>query len=244
MEVFDKVNQKTLDRRDRQLSLLGVGMILILGGGMALLMYPTVFGKAAVIPVAPSRTLFFGFCGLCILMVVYLLNRMFVVQNLRASLIGEREQLARVLQQSSSELLGTLMGFSHFQDRLIMDFRRTTQTNEPLSIVLVRLNLSKPFADGPQAQVAIGDAAKVLSRKLRAEDSLYRLSTEVFGIVLPATAQAVAQSAASRLSDGLADASGASNRFAAEIQVMNYPDHVKTASEMERRASSMMSKDR
>src|ERR1019366_3004326 len=164
MQVFDKVSQKTIDRRDQQLSVLAVIMVAILGGRMALLMYPTVFGKAAVIPVAPSRTLFFGFCGLCILMVVYLLNRMFVVQNLRASLIEEREQLARVLEQSSSELLGTLMGFSHFQDRLIMDFRRTTQINEPLSLVLVRLNLSKPFADAPQAQVAIGDAAKVLSR--------------------------------------------------------------------------------
>ena len=111
-------------------------------------------------------------------MVVYLVNRMFVVRNLRASLVEEREQLAQVLQQSSAELLGTLMGFSHFQDRLTMDFRRATQTNEPLSLLLVRVNPSKMFAQGPQAQVALGDAAKVLSRKLRMEDSLYRL---VFG---------------------------------------------------------------
>ena len=144
MEVFDKVSQKTLDRRDRQLSVLALVMVIILGGGMALLMYPMVFGRAAVIPVAPSRTLFFGFCALCILMVAYLVNRMFVVRNLRATLIEEREQLAQVLQQSSAELLGTLMGFSHFQDRLAMDFRRATQTNEPLSLLLVRV---KPFQD-------------------------------------------------------------------------------------------------
>src|ERR1022692_3988282 len=114
MQVFDKVSQKTLDRRDQQLSILALIMVIILGGGMALLMYPTVFDKAAVIPVAPSRSLFYGFCALCMLMVVYLVNRMFVVRRLRASLLEERQQTAQALQQSSSELLGTLLGFSHF----------------------------------------------------------------------------------------------------------------------------------
>jgi PleD family two-component response regulator len=239
MEVFDKVNQHTIDRRDRQLSILALFMLIVLGGGMALLMYPTVFGKAAVIPVAPSKELFFGFCALCILMVVYLINRMRVVRNLRTSLIAEREQLAQMMQQSSAELLGTLLGFSHFQDRLTMDFRRAAQTNEPLSLLLVRVTPSKIFAQGPQAQVALGDAAKVLSRKLRAEDSLYRLSGEGFGIVLPGASDAMARHTADRLSEGLADASGASNRFTADIQVVNYPAHVKSASEMERRASSL-----
>jgi PleD family two-component response regulator len=243
MEVFDKVSQQTLDRRDRQLSLLALVMVVILGGGMALLMYPTVFGKSAVIPVAPSRPLFFGFCVLCILMVVYLVNRMFVVKQLRATLLEEREQLAHVLQRSSAELLGTLLGFSHFQDRLTMDFRRAAQTKEPLSLLLVRVNPSKLFAQGPQSEVALGDAAKVLSRKLRQEDSLYRLSAEVFGIVLPGITDSGARETAGRLSEGLADASGASNRFTADIQVINYPDQVNSASEMERRASAVAADD-
>jgi GGDEF domain-containing protein len=166
-----------------------------------------------------------------------------VVKNLRATLIEEREQLAQVLQQSSAELLGTLMGFSHFQDRLTMDFRRATQINEPLSMLLVHIKPSKMFAQGPQAQVALGDAAKVLSRKLRLEDSLYRLSTEVFGIVLPGATEAVAQQTANRLAEGLADASGASDRFTTDIQVVNYPDHVNSASEMERRAAAMVNQD-
>ncbi len=239
MQVFDKVSQKTIDRRDQQLSFLALIMVVILGGGMALLMYPTVFGRAAVIPVAPSRTLFYGFCALCILMVLYLVNRMRVVKNLRASLVEEREQLAQILQQSSAELLGTLMGFSHFQDRLTMDFRRAAQVGEPLSLLLVQVNPSEIFARGPQAELALGDAAKVLRRKLRAEDSLYRLSSEVFAIVLPGVADEAARQTAGRLSEGLADASGASNRYSAEIQVVNYPEHVKSASEMERRASAM-----
>jgi GGDEF domain-containing protein len=243
MEVFDEVSQHTLERRDRQLSILALIMVIILGGGMALLMYPTVFGKAAVIPVAPSKTLFFGFCALCILMVLYLVNRMVVVQRLRASLTEEREQLAHVQQQSSAELLGTLLGFSHFQDRLTMDFRRATQTSEPLSLLLVRVNPSEIFAQGPQSQVALADAAKVLNRKLRLEDSLYRLSDEVFGIVLPGATDELARQSANRLSEGLADASGASNRYTADIQVVSYPDHVKSASEMERRAAALVAED-
>ena len=119
-----------------------------------------------------------------------------------------------------------------------MDFRRAAQVNEPLSLLLVRINTSNLFAQGPQAQVALGDAAKVLSRKLRMEDSLYRLSSEVFGIVLPGATDAMARQTAERLSEGLADASGASNRFTSDIQVVNYPDHVSSASEMERRASA------
>lgn len=240
MELFDKVSQVTLDRRDRQLSILAVIMVVILGGGMALLMYPTVFGRTAVLQVAPSRTLFLGFCVLCVLMVAYLVNRMFVVHNLRESLMEEREQLAEVLQQSSAELLGTLMGFSHFQDRLAMDFRRATQTSEPLSLLLVRVIPLKIFAQGLQSQVALGDVAKVLSRKLRAEDSLYRLGDEVFGMVLPGATEEVAREAANRLTEGLADASGASNRFTAEVQVVNYPAQAHSASEMEHLASSLI----
>ncbi len=240
MEVFDKLNQQTLNRRDRQLFVLALGMILILGGGVALLMYPAVFGKTAGTVAPPSRPLFFGFCALCVLMMAYLVNRQHVVQRLRTRLLEEREQMAHLQERSSAELLGTLLGFSHFQDRLAMDFRRTTQTHEPLSLILVRLNPSKPFAQGPQAQVALGDAAKVLGRKLRSEDSLYRLSSGVFAIVLPDTSQALAQQAADRLSEGLAGASGASNRFTAEIQVVNYPEHVTTASEMERHAAALI----
>ena len=243
MQVFDKVSQQTIDRRDQQLSILALVMVIILGGGMALLMYPMVFGRTAVIQVAPSRTLFYGFCSLCLLMVLYLVNRMVVVRKLRATIVEDREQLAQVLQQSSAALLGTLQGFSHFQDRLTMDFRRAAQTSEPLSLLLVRVNPSILFAHGPQAEVALGDAAKVLSRKLRTEDSLYRLSSEVFGMMLPGVTSEAAEQTAERFSEGLADAAGASNRYSTEIQVVNYPEHVNSASEMERRAASLSTKE-
>jgi len=243
MDVFDNVNEQTLDRRDRQLSFLALLIIVILGLGMALLMYPAVFSKTVGANTPSLRILFFGFCALCVLLVAYLLDRHFVVQRLRKRLYEQRERMQRLLVQSSSELLGTLLGFSHFQDRLTMDFRRSTQTQDPLSLILVRLVLASPFSEGAEAQVALGDAAKVLSRKLRTEDSLYRLSSHVFGVVLPGMTEATATAAADRLSEGLSGASGASNRFTAEVEVVSYPQHVTTASEMERHASTMIAQD-
>jgi GGDEF domain-containing protein len=120
-----------------------------------------------------------------------------------------------------------------------MDFRRAAQVNEPLSLLLVHVKPSKVFAGGPQSEVALGDAAKVLSRKLRKEDSLYRLSSDLFGIMLPGASAEMAQQTANRLSEGLADAAGASNRYTVEIQVVNYPENVNSASELERRASAV-----
>jgi GGDEF domain-containing protein len=100
------------------------------------------------------------------------------------------------------------------------------------------------FAQGPQAQAALADAARVLTRKLSPEDLLYRLSSEVFGNVLPGATDTVARQSADRISEGLADTAGASNRFTAHIQVVNYPDHANSASEMERRASSLVNEER
>jgi GGDEF domain-containing protein len=242
MNVFDRVDQKTLDRRHWQLSMLALGMILVLGVGMALLMYPAFFGKPTGTVVRSPRALFYGFCTLCILMVAYLLNREYVVHRLRTKLVEEKREMARVLEQVSAELLGTLSGFSHFQDQLTMGFRRATQTQEPLSLILVRLELSRLFRAAPESQVAFGDAVKVLSRKLRGEDSLYRLSPEVFGIVLPNTLATEARLRSERLAESLADASGAGNRFSADIQVVNYPDDVTAAFEMERQAVAQITR--
>ena len=242
MKVSDRVDQEMLERRDWQLSTLALGMILVLAVGMALLIYPALLVESPGTLVRSSRALFYGFCSLCVLMVVYLLNRQYVVHRLRTKLLQEKREMARVLEQASAELLGTLPVFSHFQDQLTMGFRRATQTQEPLSLILVRLELSRLFKGAPEAQVAFGDAVKVLSRKLRGEDSLYRLSPEVFGIVLPNTPATEARLRSDRLAESLADASGASNRFCADIQVVNYPDDVTAGFEMESRAVALITR--
>jgi len=223
MNFFDKVDPKTLDRRHWQLSMLSLGMIIVLGAGLALLMYPAVFGGNAGPNGHTTRTLFFGFCALCVLVVAYLLNRQYVVHQLRKNLVEQKTEMVHLRQEASADLLGTVPGFSHFQDRLIMGFRRATQTGEPLSLVLVRLKPSPMFDSPAEVSVTLGDAARVLLRKLRTDDSLYHLSSAAFAMVLPSTCGADTNHVASRVEEGLADASGASNRFTFDMQVVNYP---------------------
>ena len=238
MDLFDKVDPKTLDRRHWQLSMLSLGMILVLGAGMALLMYPAVFGSNAAPSGHTTRTLFFGFCALCVLVVAYLLNRQYMVHQLRKNLVEQKTEMVHLRQEASADLLGTVPGFSHFQDRLIMGFRRAAQTSEPLSLVLVRLKPS-PTVDSPrEISIALRDAAKVLIRKLRTDDSLYLLSSSVFAIVLPSTCRADLNQVASRVTEGLIDASDAGSSFSFDIQVVNYPEQVSTAYEMERIADA------
>ena len=232
MDLFDKVDPKTLDRRHWQLSMLSLGMILVLGAGMALLMYPAVFGGPT------TRTLFFGFCALCVLMIAYLVDRQYVVYRLRKNVVEQQAQIARLRQEASANLLGTMPGFSRFQDRLTMGFRRAAQIGEPLSLVLVRLKPS-PAVDSPgDISIALMDAAKVLLRKLRTDDSLYLLSSSVFAIVLPSTCRADLNQVASRVTEGLIDASDAGSSFSFDIQVVIFFFKQKTAYEMERMADA------
>jgi len=233
MDFFDKVDPKTLDRRDWQLSMLSLGMIVVLGGGLALLMYPAVFGSNAASTGHTTRTLFFGFCALCVLTVAYLLNRQHVVQQLRRNLLEQKTEIMQLRQEASADMLETLAGFSHFQDQLTMGFRRAAQTGEPLSLVLVRLKPSPMFDSPLEVSVALGDAARVLVRKLPADGSLYHLSSDAFAMVLPNTCGAEMNQVASRVAEGLADASGAINRFTFDTQMVNYPEQTSTAYEME-----------
>lgn len=237
MNFFDKVDPQTLDRRHWQLSVLSLGMIVVLGAGVALLMYPAVFGNNAASTGHTTRTLFFGFCALCVLAVAYLLNRQYVVRQLRRNLLAQKTEIVHLRQEASADLLETLAGFSHFQDQLTMGFRRAAQTGEPLSLVLVRLKPSPMFDSPPEVAVALADAARVLVRKLRSDDSLYHLSSVAFAMVLPNTCGAEMNQVASRVAEGLTDASGASNRFSFDMQTVNYPEQASTSYEMEQIAS-------
>jgi GGDEF domain-containing protein len=219
--------------------MLPIGIIVILAAGMALLMYPAAFARQAV-PAKPlSPTLFFSFCTLCVLVVVYLLNRQLVVYRLYNKLVEERREIALLREKASADLLSSLPAFTHFQDRLTMGFRRATQTGEPLSLILVLLKPAPMFESTPEMAIAMGDSARVLIGKLRAEDSLYRLGPRLFGIVLPNAGATEAAKIGVRVSEGLTDAAGASDRYSFNVQVVNYPDQVASAYEMEKLASSV-----
>jgi len=232
MHVFDQIRLQDLDRRDWQLWVLALAMILILAGGMALLMYSLVPPDALSLSERTMLRGVFGFCILAVLFVGYLVDRQMVISRLRKELDAERTRNLALRNQGSSELLQTLFGASQFCDRLALELQRATHRGQPLSALSVSLEAPN-LSQSQDVYAAFGEAVKAMLCKLRAEDSIYQFTPGVFGVLLPRTVAADAHRVAVRVADGLSDAMGSSQRYSFDIRVTSYPEHAKTAREME-----------
>lgn len=157
------------------------------------------------------------------------LDRHLAMRNLRKLLLDEQMQNLALRRQASHDLLKTLPEYSHFQDRLPMEVRRASGTDQPLSRLVVRLVSAPEISDQNEIWAAFGDAAKALTRRLRREDSIYLFAPGVFGILLPGAGSDAAYRVAERLTEGLHDALGASDRFTSEVRVITYPEHTESA---------------
>jgi hypothetical protein len=246
MQIFDKVHPSELDRRELQLTIFACVTIVILTVGMALLMYPVAFSHQSEPPSTAEKTLrmaFYGFCALSLLLSGYLWDRQRLIQRLRREMMADRRRVAGTQKQASVELLKTMPNFSSFQDRLPMEFRRTASTTQKLSILVVTLILPSGVSPAGEGTVLLGDAAKVISRRLREQDSIYMLGPTCFCTVLPGADMSVGQSFAARLSDGLADAAGAASRFSFKLEIINYPEHASSATEIEQAVLTLLPAD-
>jgi len=241
MHIFDHIEASKIDRRDEQLWVLAIAMILIFSGGLGVLAYPAAFSTPVPVNGTWVRRVFVGFCVLSLLLIGYLIERQVIIRRLRSRLMEERTRAARLLSQASADLLETLPRFPHFQDRLAMEFRRAVSLQHTLSLLVACLKLAADLEGRPEASAAFGDAAKAMVRKLRGEDSIYLFSPGIFGILLPGVRGVDAHRVANRLADSLHDVSGASNRFSFEMQVVNYPEHVAAAREMEQAVRAVVS---
>jgi GGDEF domain-containing protein len=233
MQIFDRIDPSRLDHRELHLWILALTVIFVLADGIALLMYPAVFYHPANLTVIPTFAVFFGFCGLAVLVVGYLVDRQMVILHLRAKLENETRQFAKIRREASADLLTALPGPNIFRDRLAMEHRRAATTQQPLSLLAVELKPSRAFTNPGDIETAFGDAAKTLLRKLRSEDSIFLFAPGFFGIILPASNARDAYGLGDRLMEGLLDAAGVSTRFTFSVRVVNFPEHVSSAREME-----------
>ena len=74
MKMFDRVNTDNLERRELHLSIFVAVIVMMLALGTGFLMYPVVFSYQG----PGDRTMhiaFFGYCGLCVLLTIYLWER-------------------------------------------------------------------------------------------------------------------------------------------------------------------------
>jgi hypothetical protein len=124
-----------------------------------------------------------------------------------------------------------------------MELRRTAAMLNDLSVLIVTLKVAADVASSEGIEL-FGDAAKVLSRKLRQRDSIYVLTPSCFGIVLPNIDMATATRISDWMADGLADAVGVDNRCSCAISIVNYPMHASSASELLQVVQKLMPEDK
>ena len=238
MRIFDRIDPAMLDRRELHLWLLALTVILVLAAGTALLMYPTAFSDPIILTGPTLRRTFFGFCVMSVLLVGYFLDRQMTIRQLRKQLVEEQTRMLQIRREASAELLESLPGVGHFQDRLSMEFRRASTTQQPLSLLTVEVISLHPSLDARDVAASFRDAAKALIHTLRREDSIFQFEPGDFGILLPGVCAKDAYSVSDRIADRLGAAAGASESFSFEIGVVSYPEHVAAAREMEKAVAS------
>src|SRR5579862_606823 len=126
MKIFDRVDASSLDRRELQLWILALTMILILSMGVAMLIFPMMYSLPVDLTGIPARAIFFGFCALSALVVGYFVDRHLVIRSLRAELEKKKHQVEAIRKEASADLLATVPGVNMFRDRLAMEHRRAS----------------------------------------------------------------------------------------------------------------------
>ncbi len=231
MAGFNRAELDGLERREFHLSILAATIVLVMAGGVALLMYPLVFVHAEAGDKWTLRFAFIGFCILSILFVVYLLDRQRTVRRLKQQLVTELERNLELRHRADADLLNNIPGMTHFQDRLTMEYRRASNMQRPLSLVVVTVKLQSGLTENEQTS-ALGEAARGITRNLRPTDSMYTFGPCLFGLVLPDTDRPIANSVTVRLEETL-KAAASMNKFAFTTFICNYPNDVQSARELE-----------
>ncbi len=236
--ILNREQLDKLERRELQLTILSVVFVLVLAGGLATFMYPLVFVR----PDGNKWTLrvaFFGFCALVALFIGYFLERQRTVRRLKQHLPAEVERNVALKHQANMDLLGSMPDANQFWDRLTMEFRRSKTMQKTLSLVLLKVNKGTGNGKNPDMSAVGSACAKAMARRLRPTDSIFRLSPDLFGVVLPETDSMNGKRVAVRLQEELQNARTAFGVIF-ELNVYNYPEDVVSAHEMEDLVKSLL----
>lgn len=239
IEILNRQELDKLERRELQVTVLSVVFVLVLAAGLAAFMYPLVFVHPDANNKWTLRVAFFGFCALVMLFIGYLLERQKTVRDLKQHLLAEVERNVALKHQANVDLLGSMPDATQFFDRLTMEFRRAKTMQKNLSMLLLKVNRETGSAKNADMAAVCSACAKAMTRRLRPTDSIFRLSPEVFGVMLPETDAVNAKRIAVRLQDELQVARAAFG-VVFELHPYNYPEDVVSAHEMEDLVKSLM----
>ena len=239
MHFFDRIPSTGLEHREMQLILTASLAIIVLAVGLVLFMYPVVFSSVA----PTNRALaiaFVGFCILSILLAGYLIDRQRTIQRLRNQIIEDQLRSSHALRRASADLLQALPNYESFLDRMPMELKRAASAKDELTVLVVRVYLHAALDKLTDADAALGDAAKAICGKLREQDSTYLFVAGHFGAILPGVGISIAKQICTRVSEGLTDVAGASNRFTFRIDAISYPAQASCARDLELAVSLLL----
>lgn len=243
MRISDKIDPQSLERREFQLSVFSIVVIAVMAIGMAASVYPMVFSQPVTPETETARKSFYAFCVLSVLMVSYLINRQIIIRKLRKQITEGQNRIEVIRREASADLLSTLSGLSHFQDRLTMEFRRCASTGDRLSLLLVQVKLDGEILDAGEIDNAYGDATRALMVNMRKEDSIFGFHPGGFGIIVLGSEAAPAAKVCNRLVQSLEEARRKGREFSFESRIVKYPEDARTAWEMEQALRSFLSVD-
>jgi len=231
MAALDRKELDQLERRELHITILAAAFVLIQAAGLAALMYPLVFDHPEDPRKWTLRVAYFGFCVLTLLFVVYLLDRQRTVRKLKQQVLLEIDRNIELRQQANADLLQSMPDLHHFWDRLTMEVRRAHTDQHALSLFLVE-SPSAPNASANDSKAVWGDAAKALSRKLRANDSIYRLAPALIGLILPAANTEDSARMVFQMEEELRTVR-AKHNVVLKLHVYHYPSDAQSAYELE-----------
>jgi len=210
-----------LERRDWQLWLLAIFLLVILGFGLLTFMFPSAFWANSD-PASLPQKAFVGFSALYGLAIVYMLQRQAEIRRLRQQLFDAQAAIAEAEHTATEQMLRALPDSGPFRDALAMEYRRASSSGHALTAVVLALPRER--------KQDVGRLARHLCSAIRPGESLYRITDSAFGLILPkmdprdvAAVIARAQSA-SGVPEGLL-----------ETNIVSYPMEAGSLSEMEKR---------
>ena len=225
-QTLDRHELERLEGREIELSRLATLFVIILGVALAMFMYMYIFlvfrGQYWELNVA-----FVGFCLLTVFFATHLQLHQRSVRKLKQKLMAELDLNARLRDEPTVELLHEMLGFPDFAERLEKEFVRAVAAETGLSVMLVEVGGSPCSND-----TLIVDGVKALARGLRPMDSVYRLSMNMFGVVLTGANSTSAGRVSARLHGAL---QWVRTKYDANVTVatFSYPDEVSTVQQLE-----------
>ena len=223
-------NWESLERQDWHLWILAVLLMFVLGISLLSFMFPSVFWLNRQAEIGTPERAFFGFCLLLALTLVYMLQRQAAVRRLKRSLYQAQVAASEAEQQMNLVSLTSLPELHQFRDSLAMEYRRASHAGDSLSVILLDL------ADDSEDKM--GRMAHLLRVILRPHETLFRLSSQRFGLILPVMRSADAEAFARQIIDRLRRSMSGEQ---VTSTVLVYPEQAGSLTELEGRLKVLVS---